>query len=126
MNTTNNKMNKPRIALTPRLVHDQNINQSVISSYADAIIKNGGLAYLLTIDLDNIAEIVNDFDGLVVTGGVDVTPSLYHEDAIANEENLLAFYKGSSLDIDTKFKSYIYSYEEDQRNCELEILVRNS
>ena len=87
MNTTNNGMNKPRIALTPRLVHDQNINQSVISSYADAVIKNGGLAYLLTIDLDNIDEIVNDFDGLVVTGGADVTPSLYHEDAIANEDN---------------------------------------
>ena len=87
MNTTNNGMNKPRIALTPRLVHDQNINQSVIGSYADAIIKNGGLAYLLTIDLDNIDEIVNDFDGLVVTGGADVTPSLYHEDVIANEDN---------------------------------------
>lgn len=49
---------------------------------------------------------------------------LYQYDPIANEENLLAFYEGSSLD--TKFKSYIYSYEKDQRNCELEILVRNS
>lgn len=87
MNTTNNKMNKPRIALTPRLVHDQNINQSVISSYADAIIKNGGLAYLLTIDLDSIDEIVNDFDGLVVTGGVDITPSLYQQEAIACDDN---------------------------------------
>lgn len=70
-------MRKPRIAITPRLF-DNNIRQGDNNEYTDAILKAGGIPYIVALNTP-IEEIVNDFDGLLVTGGEDIDPALYHE-----------------------------------------------
>lgn len=70
-------MRKPRIAITPRLF-DDNIRQGDNNEYTDAILKAGGIPYIVALNTP-IDEIVHDFDGLLVTGGEDIDPVFYHE-----------------------------------------------
>ena len=54
------------------------------SSYADAIVRAGGVAVLLppaTDDPDAAAAVVERLDGLVISGGADVDPAQYGEEA---------------------------------------------
>lgn len=74
------KMRKPRIAVTPRMV-DENIRQAVNNEYLDAIIKAGGIPYMVALHTP-IEEILHDFDGLLVTGGEDFEPALFNEETV--------------------------------------------
>lgn len=71
-------MRKPRIAVTPRLSHEQ-LRQGDNSEYFDAILSSGGIPYMVALntDCDIIAE---DFDGLLITGGEDIYPDQYNEE----------------------------------------------
>jgi len=55
--------------------------QYVPDHYCRFVELGGGLPILIPIleDVSRAAEIVEHLDGLIVTGGVDVDPSLYHE-----------------------------------------------
>ena len=70
-------MNKPRIAVMPRL-SNENLRQGVNSEYMEAILKANGFPYMIPLNA-NIDEVVNDFDGFLVTGGEDLHPHLYNE-----------------------------------------------
>ncbi len=72
-------MKKPRIALTPRMSND-NLRQGDNTEYLEAILNNGGIPYILAVGTDP-ASVLEDFDGLLVTGGEDLDPSFYQESA---------------------------------------------
>ncbi len=72
-------MNHPIIAVTPDYKHNK---YSVLSEYADAIIVAGGLPIILpyTTDAVLINGMLDQVDGLLLTGGSDVDPALYGEE----------------------------------------------
>ena len=80
-------MKKTKIAITPRLLDIDNNYIGVNQQYVDAFVKNGAIAYMLSIDLNNIDNIVEEFDGLLVTGGVDIEPTFYGEERKFGQPN---------------------------------------
>ena len=66
-------MTRPRIALTPRLVSDDNHKMGVNLAYLEALSKNGAKAYIVHNDYQSIDDYVEEFDGLLVCGGDDIT-----------------------------------------------------
>src|SRR3982751_2175613 len=70
---------KPRIVVTttPATVDDRPVEQ-VNQSYVDAVVQAGGLPFVLPVlDSDDAGAALLALDGLLVTGGGDVEPSLY-------------------------------------------------
>lgn len=74
-------MKKPIIALTP-LVDQEQESTWMLPGYFEGIIEAGGIPVMLPLikDLDEIKEVVQRFDGFIITGGHDVDPILYHEE----------------------------------------------
>lgn len=70
---------KPRIGVTttPATVDDRPVEQ-VNQTYVDAVVRAGGLPFILPVlDPDDAAAALLALDGLLLTGGGDVEPSLY-------------------------------------------------
>ena len=73
---------KKIIGVTPRVNKINNQDSfSVYQNYFEAIIKAGALPILLPVaDKEDLKQIMANVDGLLVTGGNDVNPSLYGEE----------------------------------------------
>lgn len=69
-----------RIAITPRLVQIKDDYYGIQSKYAEAIYRNGAYPAMLPLIFPALNDIVKNFDGLLVTGGVDIDPCLYNEE----------------------------------------------
>ncbi len=72
--------NKPIIGVSP-LYDKEKESIWMLPGYLNAIIKAGGVPFILPLTCDNdvIKKSVERIDGLVMTGGQDVNPSLYGE-----------------------------------------------
>lgn len=55
---------------------------SLSSTYSEAVIKAGGMPMIIpvTTDVASLATIVSRLDGLIISGGADVTPSYYNQE----------------------------------------------
>ncbi|MGA9173295.1 MAG: gamma-glutamyl-gamma-aminobutyrate hydrolase family protein, partial [Thermoactinomyces sp.] len=71
---------KPVIGITMSL--EQNQKQFLSREYSDAIIAAGGVPFLLpyTVDDELIMEMSERFDGLLLSGGGDIDPTLFDEE----------------------------------------------
>jgi putative glutamine amidotransferase len=69
-------MNKPRIGITPC---------ARVDDYVESVKRAGGHPVVLK-NSDDAAAVVADLDGLLLTGGLDVEPSLYGEAAHATTQ----------------------------------------
>lgn len=71
---------RPLIAITPQIAGDDKFYR-ILPGYIESILKAGGIPILLspTDDIDNINQIINDFDAFLIPGGQDVDPALYNE-----------------------------------------------
>lgn len=81
-------MNRPMILATPRNASKELDNRvhSNNESYYDFIHAAGGiLATCGIVTQEEAEELANLYDGLLVTGGADVNPTLYHEENTASE-----------------------------------------
>lgn len=87
---------KPLIALTPRT---KTIGLNTLTydfdSYFKAIQSAGGIACLISFDVEDVSDYVSYFDGLLVTGGEDVNPCFYNEIQDTT-------YQGTTYNIDQK------------------------
>ena len=72
-------MKRIKIAVTPRLLDIDNNYIGVNQQYINAFVENNAVPYMVSTDLSNIPNIVEEFDGLLVTGGVDIEPTFYGE-----------------------------------------------
>lgn len=75
-------MSKPLIAFSPRY---QQTELSEIyydnTSYFEYVERNGGIGCIVQVkDEKDALQIANTFDGLVITGGEDCNPALYHQE----------------------------------------------
>jgi putative glutamine amidotransferase len=70
----------PRIGITMSL--EQEGKQFVMRDYTDAIMEAGGIPFLLpyTVNERVIAQMSRDLDGLLLTGGGDIDPTLFDEE----------------------------------------------
>lgn len=61
-----------------------NNSSSVRRTYTESIIQAGGIPLLIPVTTDSItlANILNRLDGIILTGGEDISPSYYHESPI--------------------------------------------
>lgn len=72
-------MKKPIIGVTSHVELDY--KHSLSNDYVQAVIQAGGIPVILPIGLDNdVEQIVDKIDGLVVTGGGDIDPTLFGEE----------------------------------------------
>lgn len=86
---TNRK--KPVIGITARVEKDQTYTLDPV--YAKAILQSGGLPLIVTIvEEEDIPLLCERLDGLIVTGGGDINPTLYGEEP---HPSLGAVYPGS-------------------------------
>ena len=71
---------KPVIGVMP-LVDEERQSLWMLPGYLEGIRQAGGLPLLLplTTDLDELEQLLGLCDGLLFTGGQDVSPALYHE-----------------------------------------------
>ena len=74
-------MKKPMIALTARIGDFQGQNRIFDNqTYFDAVALGGGIPVLVNYGNDEDYEAIAErFDGLVVTGGEDLDPALFHQ-----------------------------------------------
>ena len=75
-------MSKPLIGITP--LYDYNLSSWwMIPGYAEGIMKAGGVPVIMPFsdDPEITEELVSKLDGFIITGGPDVNPALYGEDA---------------------------------------------
>ena len=95
-------MSKPFIAFSSRSRIDPNTNRIFYDneSYFEFIRLGGGIASVVhAVNEEDAKEIAEKFDGLLLTGGEDVNPSLYHEENTHSE--------GIDIDIENSDK-YLY------------------
>ena len=74
-------MAKPLIGITP--LYDYNLSSWwMIPGYAEAVQTCGGIPLIMPFsdDPEATAELVSKLDGIIITGGPDVNPSLYGEE----------------------------------------------
>ena len=76
-------MKKPMIALTARIGEFQGQNRIFDNqTYFDAVALGGGIPVLVNYGSDEDYEAIAErFDGLLVTGGEDLDPALFHQSA---------------------------------------------
>lgn len=74
-------LGKPRIGIT---VNQTQYGSSLARAYSDAIIRAGGVPFLLplTDDIDTLLESLQSLDGLLLSGGSDLNPIYLDEDPI--------------------------------------------
>jgi putative glutamine amidotransferase len=72
-------VSKPRIGITSSpAVHDEKAVESLNRSYVDAVLRTGGLPFIVPrVDPDDVDEVVAGLDGLLLSGGGDVDPQHY-------------------------------------------------
>lgn len=88
-----NNKRKPVIGITARVEKDQTYALDPV--YATAILQSGGLPLIVPIvDEEDIPALCERLDGLIVTGGGDINPTLYGEEP---HLRLGAVYPGSDL-----------------------------
>lgn len=78
------KKTKPAIGLTP--LWDEKLDSLwMVPGYMDGVAEAGGIpvALPLTSDKEDLAQLVETFDGFLFTGGHDVDPTRYGEEPIA-------------------------------------------
>lgn len=80
-------MKKIKIAVTPRLLDIDNNYIGVNQQYVAAFNENDAVPYMVSTDVSNIENIVEEFDGLLVTGGVDIEPTFYGEERKFGQPN---------------------------------------
>ncbi|MGL4453479.1 MAG: gamma-glutamyl-gamma-aminobutyrate hydrolase family protein [Sarcina sp.] len=100
-------MKKKVIGITSNVVSDIDIPYfdhckliRVFSDYSDSIIKAGAIPIIIpfTTDKDTLSEYINIIDGLIITGGYDISPLRYNEEphekleVISLERDLYEFY----------------------------------
>ncbi len=74
-------MKRPYIGVI-QLVDDEKKRYWMSPGYMNSVEKAGGIPLILplTKDRDVLMQVLHDLDGLLLTGGHDVDPHLYHED----------------------------------------------
>ncbi len=74
--------NAPRIGITTNSVTD--LSSKISRSYFEAIVRAGGVPVVIpaTTDRNLLSAIVDDIDGLLLTGGGDVDPSFFDQKPI--------------------------------------------
>ncbi len=74
-------MKKPIIAVTA-LFDDKKNSIWMLPEYLDALIKAGGIPVILPLidSKEDIKELVNLYDGFLLTGGQDINPKIYNEE----------------------------------------------
>lgn len=78
-----NKMRKPIIGITSHVELDY--KHTLGNDYLQAVIQAGGVPVILPIGVDsNVDQLVEMIDGLVVTGGGDIDPTLFGEEPHPN------------------------------------------
>lgn len=95
---------KPKILLTPRddtSTYNGDRQLQNMANYFSFVTKHGGIPMMIGTNIGDFDEIIPLFDGLLITGGDDVDPSLYGEEvghcwpgAKDLEETDIALYKG--------------------------------
>ena len=79
---------KPIIAITSRLMKDNEYTYSYVNiDYINAIHKAGGIPYVL-LPIHNMEQVALDCDGLLVSGGIDINPTLYHQETHKSVKNI--------------------------------------
>jgi gamma-glutamyl-gamma-aminobutyrate hydrolase PuuD len=75
---------KPRIGVTMNpAVHEDRLIERVNRAYVEAVVRAGGLPFLLPIQEPEVAaDILANLDGLLVIGGADVDPWCYGEEPV--------------------------------------------
>ena len=75
---------KPLIGLIP-LVDEGRESYWMLPGYMKGIAEAGGLPVMLPLEMDpdDIRQIIHSLDGLLLTGGHDVSPALYNEEKLA-------------------------------------------
>ena len=63
---------------------------SVNSVYVESVLRNGGVPYLLPVtdDVELLRQIMAELDGIILTGGEDITPFFYGEEKHPKLEDL--------------------------------------
>ncbi len=71
-----------KIAVTNRTnIKEQYTYNRVNKNYFDAVLKSGAYPFMLpNADYETLKEMMKEMDGLIITGGVDIHPSLYNEE----------------------------------------------
>ncbi|MCD8014958.1 MAG: gamma-glutamyl-gamma-aminobutyrate hydrolase family protein [Lachnospiraceae bacterium] len=74
-------MAKPKIAVVP-LWDDEKESIWMVPGYMDGIRDAGGIPIILSLSssTEDVLEIFEMCDGLLMTGGHDVSPALYHQE----------------------------------------------
>ena len=75
-------MSRPLIGITP--LYDYNLTSWwMIPGYPEGIMKAGGTPVIMPFsdNAEMVEELVSSLDGFIITGGPDVNPALYGEDA---------------------------------------------
>lgn len=72
---------KPLIGLTPQY-DDGDVKFSLKLAYSEAIIKAGGIPFVIPINTkkEYVEEVLEKIDGVLITGGDDVDPARYGEE----------------------------------------------
>ncbi len=100
-------MRKPMIALSSRLRKDPNTNRIFYDneSYYEFIRLGGGLGSVVhATSIEDAKEIAQYFDGLLLTGGEDVDPELYHEENTKSDP--------IDIDIENSDKYLYFAFKE--------------
>lgn len=73
----------PIIALTP-LIDTKKDSLWMLPGYMDGISQAGGIPVMLPLTCEKtvISKLLSNLDGIILTGGHDVSPSLYNEEAL--------------------------------------------
>ncbi len=73
---------KPLIGLTPAYYEHKEMDRSILGkSYTDSVQRAGGLPVLIPpiIDPKDLAQLMQRLDGIILTGGDDLSPAYYDE-----------------------------------------------
>ncbi|MBE6038269.1 MAG: gamma-glutamyl-gamma-aminobutyrate hydrolase family protein [Anaerofustis stercorihominis] len=83
-------MKKPLIGISP-ILDNENDPYQMLPNYMRSIEHAGGAVFMLPIteDEDEIVSLVSVLDGILLTGGVDVSPTLYGEEIMPYCEKLV-------------------------------------
>lgn len=91
------KSSRPVIAVNTSISGETPEESSVESHYIDAIRKCGGIPVLLPpMPAEDLAEVMANVDGVMMIGGADYPPALYHQDT----QHHISLMKDSRINFD--------------------------
>lgn len=93
-----------RICATPRLCDLEFVKEGINQAYIDAVHNSGARIDLMLIDNERIDEFAEEYDGLLVTGGVDIDPSFYGEERVFGNSSYDYDYDVFDLNLINAFK----------------------